>query len=256
MVHEPSSVLASSCPVIEFERVQKVFGELHVLQDVTLSVRQGDVLVLCGPSGAGKTTLLRCVNGLERINAGRLQVLGTALNDRSLDLRRLRADVGMVFQHFNLYPHLTALGNVTLAPIKVRALARTEAEDKARQLLARVGLLEKAHHHPAQLSGGQRQRVAIARALAMDPKIMLFDEPTSALDPEMIREVLDVMIDLVRDGMTMVVVTHEMGFARAVADHVAFMDQGRIIESSEPQSFFANPQDDRTRTFLSRILPR
>ncbi len=242
--------------LIEFKGVHKHFGDLHVLEDVTLWVEQGEVLVVCGPSGAGKSTLVRCVNGLEAIGEGRLQVLGMDLSKGHDELRRLRADVGMVFQHFYLYPHLTALQNVTLAPIKVRRVPRREAEGKARALLARVGILEKADQHPASLSGGQRQRLAIARALAMDPKVMLFDEPTSALDPEMIKEVLDVMTDLARDGMTMMVVTHEMGFARAVADRVAFMDQGRIVECAGTQDFFANPRNERTRAFLSRILPR
>ena len=243
-----------SPPVVEFTGVHKYFAELHVLQDVNLSVRLGEVLVICGPSGSGKSTLVRCVNGLEPIDAGRLKVLDMMLNERRPDLRRLRADVGMVFQHFNLYPHLTALGNITLAPVKVRGMTRAEAEDKAHALLARVGIPEKAKQHPAQLSGGQRQRLAIARALAMDPKVMLFDEPTSALDPEMIKEVLDVLTGLARDGMTMMVVTHEMGFARRVADRVAFMDQGRIVEENRPQDFFEAPRDERAKTFLSKIL--
>jgi ABC-type polar amino acid transport system ATPase subunit len=243
-------------PVIEFRNVHKSFGDLHVLRDVNLSVQEGEVLVLCGPSGAGKTTLARCVNGLEAIDAGSLLVLGKDLQDRSLDLRLLRSRIGMVFQNFNLYPHLTALRNVTLAPIKVRGLSRTAAEERARDLLARVGILNKADQHPALLSSGQRQRLAIARALAMDPKIMLFDEPTSALDPEMTQEVLDVMTDLARGGMTMMVVTHEMGFARAVANRVAFMDKGRIVETGDPDRFFQEPSDERTKVFLSRVLSR
>jgi ABC-type polar amino acid transport system ATPase subunit len=243
-----------SPPVVEFTGVHKHFAELHVLQDINLSIRPGEVLVICGPSGSGKSTLVRCVNGLESIDAGRLKVLDVVLSEGRPDLHRLRADVGMVFQHFNLYPHMTALGNITLAPVKVRRMTRAEAEDKAHALLARVGIPEKAEQHPAQLSGGQRQRLAIARALAMDPKVMLFDEPTSALDPEMIKEVLDVLTGLARDGMTMMVVTHEMGFARRVADRVAFMDQGRIVEENRPQDFFEAPRDERAKTFLSKIL--
>lgn len=245
-----------SLAAIEFAGVQKHFGELHVLRNVNLAVGQGEVLVVCGPSGSGKSTLVRCVNGLEPIGAGRLTVLGVEVNQQSADLRRLRAEVGMVFQHFNLYPHLTALGNITLAPMKVRSLSRAEAEEKAHALLSRVGIPEKAEQHPAQLSGGQRQRLAIARALAMGPKVMLFDEPTSALDPEMIKEVLDVLTDLARDGMTMMVVTHEMGFAGRVADRIVFMDQGRIIEENSAQAFFKAPRDGRTRTFLSKVLSR
>lgn len=242
--------------IVEFAGVQKYFGDLHVLRDIDLTVRQGEVLVVCGPSGSGKTTLVRCVNGLEPVDAGRLAVLGSEVERRSAALRRLRAEVGMVFQHFNLYPHLTALGNVTLAPMKVRGLSRAEAEAKAHALLARVGIPEKAGQHPARLSGGQRQRLAIARALAMDPKVMLFDEPTSALDPEMITEVLDVLTGLARDGMTMIVVSHEMGFARRVADRIAFMDHGRIVEENEPGTFFEAPRDGRTREFLGKILSR
>ena len=240
--------------VIEFAGVHKHFGDLHVLQGVDLAVGQGEVLVICGPSGSGKSTLVRCVNALEPIDEGRLTVLGRSLNGRTGDLRGLRADVGMVFQHFNLYPHLTALGNVTLAPVKVRGLTREQARNKALGLLERVGILEKADQHPAQLSGGQRQRLAIARALAMDPKVLLFDEPTSALDPEMIKEVLDVLTELAQDGMTMIVITHEMGFARSVADRIAFMDRGRIVEAGRPQAFFEAPRDRRTRDFLGKIL--
>ena len=241
--------------VVEFAGAEKRFDELHVLRGIDLSVSKGEVLVLCGPSGSGKSTLIRCVNGLEPIDAGRLTVLGRELDGRTPDLRALRAEIGMVFQHFNLYPHLSALGNITLAPVKVRGLSRSEAEDKAHALLKRVGIPEKAAQHPAQLSGGQRQRLAIARALAMDPKLMLFDEPTSALDPEMINEVLDVMGDLAREGMTMIVVTHEMGFARRVADRIAFIDEGRIVEQTSPDSFFEAPRDPRTKLFLSKILP-
>ena len=246
----------TAVPVVEFAGVHKHFGGLHVLRDVNLSVRRGEVLVICGPSGSGKSTLVRCVNGLEPIDAGRLTVLGTEVSGRSADLRRLRAEVGMVFQHFNLYPHLTALRNVTLAPMKVRRMARAAAEEKARALLARVGIPEKAGQHPAQLSGGQRQRLAIARALAMDPKLMLFDEPTSALDPEMISEVLDVLTVLAREGRTMIVITHEMGFARRVAQRIAFMDKGRIVEAQAPKAFFEAPRHERTKEFLSKILSR
>jgi len=255
MSHEPPDP-APGGPVIEFRNVHKYFGTLHVLQDLNLLVREGEVLVVCGPSGAGKSTLVRCVNGLESIDAGSLQVLGTKLNEGSPDLRRLRSNIGIVFQNFNLYPHLTALKNVTLAPVRVRKLTRRQADARGRELLAQVGISDKADRYPAQLSGGQRQRLAIARALAMDPKIMLFDEPTSALDPEMIRGILDLVARLARAGMTMLVVTHEMGFARAVADRVAFMDLGRIVESSDPKGFFDHPQHERTRIFLSQVLPR
>ena len=241
--------------VVEFAGVEKRFDALHVLRGIDLSVSKGEVLVLCGPSGSGKSTLIRCVNGLEPIDGGCLTVLGRELDGRTPDLRALRAEIGMVFQHFNLYPHLSALRNITLAPVKVRGLSRSEAEDKAHALLKRVGIPEKAAQHPAQLSGGQRQRLAIARALAMDPKLMLFDEPTSALDPEMINEVLDVMGDLAREGMTMIVVTHEMGFARRVADRIAFIDAGHIVEETSPDSFFEAPRDPRTQLFLSKILP-
>ena len=251
----PTQAAAGRAPrVVEFEGVRKRFGELEVLQGIDLAVAQGEVAVVCGPSGSGKSTLIRCVNALEAIDAGRLTVLGQELHAPVRDLGRLRAEVGMVFQHFNLYPHLTALGNVTLAPIKVRRLAKREARDKALALLERVGIADKAGQHPAQLSGGQRQRLAIARALAMDPRVMLFDEPTSALDPEMIKEVLDVLTGLAHDGMTMIVITHEMGFARQVADRIAFMDRGRIVEDKPPQDFFAAPEDPRTRAFLSKIL--
>ncbi len=248
---------AQSAPatlVVEFAGVHKHFGELHVLRGIDLAVGQGEVLVICGPSGSGKSTLVRCVNALEPVDAGRLTVLGRSLNRQSVDLHGLRADVGMVFQHFNLYPHLTALGNVTLAPVKVRGLTRKQARIKALGLLERVGIVEKADQHPAQLSGGQRQRLAIARALAMDPKVLLFDEPTSALDPEMIKEVLDVLTELAQDGMTMMVITHEMGFARRVADRIVFMDEGRIVEEGQPQAFFESPRDQRTRDFLGKIL--
>jgi len=244
-----------SAPAILFKDLGKWFGKLHVLRDVNLAVAAGEVVVVCGPSGSGKSTLIRCVNGLEPFQAGELVVLGQSLSRSSIDMAALRSQVGMVFQSFNLFPHLTALGNITLAPMQVRRWPRARAERSARELLARVGIPEKAGAYPAQLSGGQQQRVAIARALAMQPKIMLFDEPTSALDPEMIQEVLDVMKGLAREmGMTMVVVTHEMGFAREVADRMVFMDEGMIIEEGTPEHFFTNPKEERTKLFLSKIL--
>ena len=241
-------------PIIRYQRVNKWFGKLHVLKDVDLDVSRGEVLVVCGPSGSGKSTLIRCVNRLEPIQGGRLTVDGRDVQGPAVDLPRLRADVGMVFQQFNLYPHMTVLQNITLAPIRVRGRDRADAERVAMDLLAKVDIPDKAGAYPAQLSGGQQQRVAIARALAMQPKIMLFDEPTSALDPEMINEVLDVMVALAREGMTMLVVTHEMGFARKVAQRVIFMDEGQIVEQGPPDSFFERPQHERTRHFLSKIL--
>jgi polar amino acid transport system ATP-binding protein len=239
---------------IEFRGVNKHFGKLHVLRDITLAVAGGEVVVVCGPSGSGKSTLIRCVNALERVQAGEIVVLGQTITDPRASLTRLRTQVGMVFQSFNLFPHMTALQNIMLAPMKVRKLSREEAEKIARALLERVGLREKAGNYPANLSGGQQQRVAIARALAMQPRIMLFDEPTSALDPEMINEVLDVMTVLARDGMTMMCVTHEMGFARRVAHRVVFMDEGQVVEEGKPDEFFAAPKSDRGRQFLSKIL--
>jgi len=224
--------------VIEFRKVNKWFGSLHVLKDIDLTVEAGNVVVVCGPSGSGKSTLIRCINRLETIQSGDIIVDGLSLSDAKLDAVRLRTNVGMVFQSFNLYPHMTVLRNITLAPVKVKGLAEKEAKKIAKALLDRVGIPDKADVFPANLSGGQQQRVAIARALAMAPKVMLFDEPTSALDPEMINEVLEVMTDLARDGMTMVVVTHEMGFARRVAHRVVFMDQGQIIEANDPERFF------------------
>jgi polar amino acid transport system ATP-binding protein len=241
-------------PIIRFRQVNKWFGKLHVLKDVDLEVARGEVLVVCGPSGSGKSTLIRCINRLEPIQSGRLLVDGRDVQAKDVDLPRLRAEIGMVFQQFNLYPHMTVLGNVTLAPIRVRGLSRAEAERVAMDLLRKVDIPDKAQAYPAQLSGGQQQRVAIARALAMQPKIMLFDEPTSALDPEMINEVLDVMVALAREGMTMIVVTHEMGFARKVAHRILFMDEGRIVEEGPPDAFFARPKHERTRLFLSKIL--
>jgi polar amino acid transport system ATP-binding protein len=239
---------------IVFKDVNKWFGKLHVLEDINLSIAAGEVVVVCGPSGSGKSTLIRCVNGLERVQAGDIVVLGDAISRRGVNLPALRTRVGMVFQSFNLFPHMTALENVMLAPMKVRKLSRAEAERTAQALMARVGLAEKAASYPANLSGGQQQRVAIARALAMQPKIMLFDEPTSALDPEMINEVLDVMTALAREGMTMMCVTHEMGFARRVAHRVVFMDAGQVVEVGTPQDFFAAPKTDRGKQFLSKIL--
>jgi polar amino acid transport system ATP-binding protein len=240
--------------VVEFKNVDKWFGTLHVLKQIDLRIERGEVVVVCGPSGSGKSTLIRCINRLETIQSGEIVVDGKRLSESSLDLRALRAEIGFVFQQFNLYPHLSVMENITLGPIKVRKLAREEAEKSAAELLERVGIPDKAGAFPANLSGGQQQRVAIARALAMQPKIMLFDEPTSALDPEMINEVLEVMTDLARDGMTMAVVTHEMGFARRVARRVIFMDEGRIVEEGEPEGFFAQPKSERAKQFLSKIL--
>jgi polar amino acid transport system ATP-binding protein len=240
--------------VIEFHDVDKWFGALHVLKSINLKISGGEVVVVCGPSGSGKSTLIRCINRLESIQSGEIIVDGQSLSDPRLDPSKLRTHVGMVFQSFNLYPHMTVLQNIILAPIKVKGLTDGEAEKVARQLLDRVGIPNKAGVYPANLSGGQQQRVAIARALAMKPKIMLFDEPTSALDPEMINEVLEVMTGLAQDGMTMVVVTHEMGFARRVAHRVVFMDGGEIIEEGKPETFFGAPQSARARQFLGKIL--
>ena len=240
--------------MIEFRKVNKWFGSLHVLEDIDLTIEAGKVVVVCGPSGSGKSTLIRCINRLETIQSGDIIVDGLSLSDAKLDTVKLRTEVGMVFQSFNLYPHMTVLRNITLAPVKVKHVSPAEAEKIAAVLLERVGIPDKSQAYPANLSGGQQQRVAIARALAMKPKIMLFDEPTSALDPEMINEVLEVMTDLARDGMTMVVVTHEMGFARRVAHRIVFMDQGRIVEANEPEKFFAAPESARAQQFLSKIL--
>src|SRR2546422_455836 len=241
-------------PAIRFNGVNKYFGKLHVLRDITLAIAAGEVVVVCGPSGSGKSTLIRTVNGLERIQSGEIAVLGESLARRGVSLPALRTRVGMVFQSFNLFPHMTALENIMLAPMKVKKVARVEAEKSARALLERVGLREKAANYPANLSGGQQQRVAIARALAMQPRIMLFDEPTSALDPEMINEVLDVMTSLAREGMTMMRVTHEMGVARRVAHRVVFMDEGQVVEEGTPDEFFRAPKSDRGKQFLSKIL--
>ena len=239
---------------IRFTGVNKWYGKLHVLRDITLAIGTGEVVVVCGPSGSGKSTLIRTVNGLERVQSGDVVVLGESLTRRGVNLPALRTRVGMVFQSFNLFPHMTALENIMLAPMKVLKIARPEAEKLARALLDRVGLREKAANYPANLSGGQQQRVAIARALAMQPRIMLFDEPTSALDPEMINEVLDVMTLLAREGMTMMCVTHEMGFARRVAHRVVFMDEGQVVEEGTPDEFFRAPKSDRGKQFLSKIL--
>ena len=241
--------------MIRFRDVHKYFGRLHVLRGIDLEVGEGEKVVVAGPSGSGKSTLIRCINRLEPIDRGEITVAGMRVNDPGLDVNQLRRQIGMVFQQFNLFPHLTVLENVALAPIHVLRLPRPEAEAKARQLLERVRIPEKAEVYPAQLSGGQQQRVAIARALAMDPRVMLFDEPTSALDPEMIGEVLDVMRELASArGMTMIVVTHEMGFAREVADRIVFMAEGQIVEQNSPAEFFGNPREERTRQFLARIL--
>ena len=240
--------------MIDFRDVNKWFGSLHVLKSINLKISGGEVVVICGPSGSGKSTLIRCINRLEPIQSGEIIVDGQSLSDPKLNPSKLRTHVGMVFQSFNLYPHMTVLQNITLAPTKVKKLTTAEADKVAEELLNRVGIPDKAGVYPANLSGGQQQRVAIARALAMKPDIMLFDEPTSALDPEMINEVLEVMTDLAHDGMTMVVVTHEMGFARRVARRIVFMDEGEIIEEAKPETFFGAPQSPRAKQFLSKIL--
>jgi glutamate transport system ATP-binding protein len=240
--------------LVVLDQVNKWFGDLHVLRDIDLSVDRGEVVVIIGPSGSGKSTLCRTINRLEPIQQGTILVDGEKLPEEGKDLARLRADVGMVFQSFNLFAHKTVLQNVTLGPIKVRKKSKADAEEAALQLLERVGIADKASRFPAEISGGQQQRAAIARALAMDPKVMLFDEPTSALDPEMIKEVLDVMLELAQAGMTMLVVSHEMGFARSAARRVVFMDEGRIVEVASPQTFFSNPESERARDFLSKIL--
>ncbi|MFD3563383.1 amino acid ABC transporter ATP-binding protein [Streptomyces sp. NPDC058686] len=241
-------------PLIELRDVNKYYGELHVLQDINLTVGKGEVVVVIGPSGSGKSTLCRTINRLETIQSGNIKLDGRPLPDEGKALAHLRAEVGMVFQSFNLFAHKTVLQNVSLAQMKVRGRKRDEADKRSRELLDRVGLASQADKYPAQLSGGQQQRVAIARALAMDPKALLFDEPTSALDPEMINEVLEVMQQLARDGMTMVVVTHEMGFARSAANRVVFMADGRIVEDRTPEEFFTNPRSERAKDFLSKIL--
>ena len=242
-------------PMVEISNLYKSYGRIEVLKGCDLVVERGEVVVVCGPSGSGKSTLIKCVNGLEPFDRGALVVDGVKVGERASDMTRLRARIGMVFQHFELYPHLTVLQNICLAPVHVLKRSEVEAQAKARALLTRVGLPDKEGAYPAQLSGGQQQRVAIARALAMDPVAMLFDEPTSALDPEAIGEVLAVMLELARDGMTMIVVTHEMGFARKAADRVAFMDQGSIVETASTRQFFDEPRAERAKLFLSRILP-
>jgi polar amino acid transport system ATP-binding protein len=256
--------MTAGTPMVLSEGVHKRFGRQEVLKGITLAVQPGEVMCLLGPSGSGKSTFLRCINHLEKINAGRLSVDGELVGYRQVgeklhelregEIARKRAEIGMVFQHFNLFPHMTALENVTCAPIRVKKVARAAAQERARELLGRVGLADKLEAYPAQLSGGQQQRVAIARALAMEPKLMLFDEPTSALDPELVGEVLQAMQQLARDGMTMIVVTHEIGFAREVADTVVFMDGGVVVESGPPAEVLANPRHERTRTFLSKVL--
>jgi glutamate transport system ATP-binding protein len=246
--------MVDQTPMVSMHGVQKWFGDLHVLQDIDLDVAAGEVVVVIGPSGSGKSTLCRAINRLETIQEGEIKVDGKTLPEEGKGLAQLRADVGMVFQSFNLFAHKTILENVTLGPVKVRGAKKADADKRGHELLKRVGIDEQAAKYPAQLSGGQQQRVAIARALAMDPKVMLFDEPTSALDPEMIKEVLDTMIDLAKGGMTMIVVTHEMGFARTAADRVIFMSDGRIIEENTPDEFFTNPQTERAKDFLGKIL--
>jgi general L-amino acid transport system ATP-binding protein len=253
------AALAAPPPVseevaVQITRMNKWYGSFHVLRDIDLTVYRGERIVICGPSGSGKSTLIRCINRLEEHQTGRIVVDGTELTSNLRNVDKVRSEVGMVFQHFNLFPHLTVLENCTLAPIWVRKVPKREAEETAMQFLHKVRIPEQAQKYPGQLSGGQQQRVAIARALCMRPKIMLFDEPTSALDPEMIKEVLDTMIELAQEGMTMLVVTHEMGFAQAVANRVIFMDQGQIVEQNTPREFFNNPQSERTKLFLSQIL--
>ena len=251
-VHKDATVAGKV--VIELEGVNKWFGDFHVLKDINLHVRERERVVVCGPSGSGKSTLIRCINRLEEHQEGHIVVDGQELGDDMKNVAAIRREVGMVFQQFNLFPHLTVLENCMLGPIKARGLSTAAARDRAMAYLTRVRIPEQAEKYPGQLSGGQQQRVAIARSLCIQPKVMLFDEPTSALDPEMIKEVLDVMIDLAQSGMTMIVVTHEMGFARTVADKMVFMDEGRIIETAPPDRFFANPESDRTKLFLSQVL--
>jgi glutamate transport system ATP-binding protein len=240
--------------IVEIESLRKRFGSHTVLDGIDLAIGQGEAVVVAGPSGSGKSTLLRCINGLETVDEGEIRFDGRSVPNAGKTIHALRAEIGMVFQAFNLFPHRTVLENITLGPIRVREITRAQAEARARELLARVGIPEKAEAFPADLSGGQQQRVAIARALAMDPKLMLFDEPTSALDPEMIREVLDVMRALARDGMTMIVVTHEMGFAREVCDRIVFLDQGRVVEEAPPEQFFSHAKSERAREFVDRII--
>ncbi|MEL0580879.1 amino acid ABC transporter ATP-binding protein [Pectobacterium punjabense] len=249
-----TALTQSTDHMITLENVNKWYGQFHVLKDINLQVRQGERIVLCGPSGSGKSTTIRCINHLEEHQAGRIVVDGIELNNDLRNVEKIRTEVGMVFQHFNLFPHLTVLQNCTLAPCWVRHMSKKEAEELAMHYLERVRIAAHAHKFPGQLSGGQQQRVAIARSLCMKPKIMLFDEPTSALDPEMVKEVLDTMLGLAQDGMTMLCVTHEMGFAKTVADRVIFMDQGEIVEQAPPDIFFSSPRSERTQSFLSQIL--
>lgn len=251
---KPDQTLSANDPVIRFEGVHKWFGDFHVLKNINLSVKQGERIVICGPSGSGKSTLIRCINRLEEHQRGRIFVCGTELTGHSKDIDRIRLKVGMVFQQFNLFPHLTILDNVSLGPIWSLKLPRKKAESLAMHHLEQVGIADQARKFPGQLSGGQQQRVAIARSLCLNPSVMLFDEPTSALDPEMIKEVLDVMVELAGEGMTMICVTHEMGFAKSVADRIIFMDVGEIVEQNDPGSFFQNPKMDRTQLFLEQIL--
>jgi general L-amino acid transport system ATP-binding protein len=251
---DPSKLKISDEPAIQIIGMNKWYGQFHVLRDIDLTVYKGERIVVCGPSGSGKSTLIRCVNRLEEHQKGQIIVDGVELTSDLKNIDKVRSEVGMVFQHFNLFPHLTILENCTLAPIWVRKTPKREAEETAMHFLTKVKIPEQANKYPGQLSGGQQQRVAIARSLCMKPKIMLFDEPTSALDPEMIKEVLDTMIELAEEGMTMLCVTHEMGFAQAVANRVIFMDQGQIVEQNEPKEFFNNPKSDRTKLFLSQIL--
>ncbi len=251
---EKPQIDRSGQPIISCRNVNKWYGDFHVLKDLSLDVMEGEVVVICGPSGSGKSTFIRCLNRLEEHQEGQIVVDGIELSNDTRNIAEIRREVGMVFQQFNLFPHLTVMQNITLAQRYVRHRPRKESEERTMELLARVGIPEQSNKYPGQLSGGQQQRVAIARALAMDPKIMLFDEPTSALDPEMIKEVLDVMLELAYGGMTMLCVTHEMGFAREVASRVVFMDGGRIVEVAEPEEFFSNPKHDRTKLFLSQIL--
>ena len=243
-----------SDPVIRINKMNKWFGNFHVLRDIDLNVAAGEKIVICGPSGSGKSTLIRCINRLEAHQEGEIEVEGVTLDGSLKNLEEIRSNVGMVFQQFNLFPHMTVLENCTLSPIWVQQKSQAEAEKLARELLERVRIPHQADKYPGQLSGGQQQRVAIARALCMNPRIMLFDEPTSALDPEMIKEVLDVMVELANEGMTMLCVTHEMGFARQVADRVIFMDEGEIVEENAPEAFFSNPENERTKLFLSQVL--
>ena len=253
-VTEKTEMRSSDDAMIEINDMHKWFGEFHVLRGIDLTVHKKERIVICGPSGSGKSTLIRCINRLEEHQRGQIIVDGVELTNNIKNIEKVRAEVGMVFQHFNLFPHLNIVENLTLGPLWVRKLPKKKAEETAMQVLEKVHIADQAHKYPGQLSGGQQQRVAIARSLCMAPKVMLFDEPTSALDPEMIKEVLDVMIELAQEGMTMIVVTHEMGFARSVAHRVLFMDYGQIVEGNTPQEFFENPQHERTKLFLSQIL--